>query len=92
VVVEDNVVYLPALVTSEVPFCTDRLVQPPGGEGTRHPPEYSGLASDDRTGWERFRSEYERTHRPVWVRFGAWVQQQARLRFRIWSSSTPPNG
>jgi hypothetical protein len=76
VVVADNVVYLRPLVTSEVPFVRIVSCNPLEVRGRDIPPQYSGLASDDRTGWERFRSEYERTHRPVWAPFGAWVQQQ----------------
>jgi MGT family glycosyltransferase len=38
------------------------------------PPAYSGLASDDTTGWEAFREEYDRTHRPLWEDFDAWCR------------------
>jgi MGT family glycosyltransferase len=76
VVVEDNVVCFPALVTAGVPFVRIISCSPLEMKGRDIPPPYSGLASGDRPGWERFRSEYERTHRPVWAPFDAWVQQQ----------------
>jgi MGT family glycosyltransferase len=76
VVVEDNVVCFPALVTAGAPFVRIVSCNPLEVRGLGIPPPYSGLASDDRAGWEQFRSEYERTHRPVWAPFDAWVQQQ----------------
>jgi MGT family glycosyltransferase len=76
IVVEDNVVCFPALLTAGVPFVRILSCNPLEVKGLDVPPPYSGLAGDDRTGWERFRSEYERTHRPVWAPFNAWVQEQ----------------
>jgi MGT family glycosyltransferase len=76
VVVEDNVVCFPALVTAGVPFVRIVSCNPLEVRGRDIPPPYSGLASGDRPRWERFSAEYERTHRPVWAPFDAWVQQQ----------------
>jgi MGT family glycosyltransferase len=76
VVVEDNVVCFPALVTAGVPFVRIVSCNPLEMKGRDIPPPYSGLGSSDRPAWERFRAEYERTHRPVWGPFNAWVQQQ----------------
>ena len=76
VVVQDNVVCFPALLTAGVPFVRIVSCNPLEIRGRDIPPPYSGLASSDRTAWQRFRSEYERTHRPVWAPFDAWVQQQ----------------
>src|ERR1700730_986397 len=76
VVVEDNVVCFPALLTAGVPFVRIVSCTPLEIRGRDTPPPYSGLARDDRAGWDQFRAEYERTHRPVWGPFNAWVQEQ----------------
>jgi MGT family glycosyltransferase len=76
VVVEDNVVCFPALLTFGVPFVRILSCNPLEMRGPDVPPPYSGLAGDDRAGWEQFRSEYERTHRSIWASFNAWVQDQ----------------
>jgi MGT family glycosyltransferase len=76
VIVEDNVVAFPALLTSGAPFvrivsCNPLEVPDPG-----LPPAYSGLPTSDSGGWEEFRSEYDRIHRPLWESFNSWVQEQ----------------
>jgi MGT family glycosyltransferase len=76
VVVEDNVVCFPALVTAGVPFVRIVSCNPLEIRGRDIPPPYSGLARDDRAGWEQFRTEYGRTHRELWTEFDGWVQQQ----------------
>jgi len=40
------------------------------------PPPYSGLPTGDRSEWEAFREEYDRTHRPTWEDFDAWCRDQ----------------
>src|ERR1700693_2510869 len=76
VVVEDNVVCFPALMTAGLPFVRILSCNPLEMRGKDVPPPYSGLARDDRTGWDRFRAEYARTQRSVWAAFNAWVQAQ----------------
>jgi MGT family glycosyltransferase len=76
VVVEDNVVTFPALLTCGAPYvrivsCNPLEVPDPG-----LPPAYSGLPTDDRSQWQEFKAEYDRTHRPLWESFDSWVQQQ----------------
>jgi len=39
------------------------------------PPVFSGYPVADRSGWEGFRAEYDRTHRAMWREFDAWVQE-----------------
>ena len=39
----------------------------------RLPPTFSGYPIDDRSGWEPFRAEYERSHRATWERYNAFV-------------------
>jgi len=37
------------------------------------PPAFSGYPAADPAGWQAFRDEYERVHRPAWEEFNAWV-------------------
>jgi MGT family glycosyltransferase len=39
------------------------------------PPVFSGYAMEDRSGWDAFRSEYERTHRETWERYNTFVTE-----------------
>jgi MGT family glycosyltransferase len=79
VIVEDNVVSFPALQTAGKPFvrivsCNPLEIR--GPDGAEIPPTYSGLPSDDRSQWQAFREEYDRTHRPTWEDFDAWCRDQ----------------
>lgn len=76
VVIEDNVIAFPALVTAGVPFVRIVSCNPLEMPGDDVAPVFSGLAEDDRSGWDRFRAEYDRTHRPLWTAYDAWVQEQ----------------
>ena len=76
VIVEDNVVAFPALVTGGAPFVRIVSCNPLEVRGADIPPPYSGLPSDDRSEWDAFGAEYERTHRPTWEAFDAWVREQ----------------
>jgi MGT family glycosyltransferase len=76
VIVEDNVVGFPALITAGVPFvrivsCNPLEVKDPG-----IPPTFSGYPAADPAGWQAFWEEYERVHRPAWAAFNAWVTEQ----------------
>jgi len=67
VIIEDNVNAFPALVTAGVPFVRSVSCQPLEMKGTDIPPLFSGYPSDDRTQWDAFRAEYDRTHREMWA-------------------------
>jgi MGT family glycosyltransferase len=81
VIVEDNVVSFPALLTAGAPFvrimsCNPLEVADPG-----LPPAFSGYPVADQAGWPQtkwaeFRAEYDRVHRPMWAEFNAWVTEQ----------------
>ncbi len=76
VIVEDNVVCFPALVTAGVPFvrivsCNPLEISDPG-----IPPAFSGYPAASQEGWQQFRDEYARVHRPLWEEFNAWVMEQ----------------
>jgi MGT family glycosyltransferase len=76
VIVEDNVVAFPALNTAGVPFVRIVSCNPLEVKGPDIAPVFSGYPADDRTGWDEFRAEYDRTHRPMWEAFNAWVVEQ----------------
>ena len=74
VIIEDNVNCFPALTTAGVPFVRIVSCQPLEMKGPEIPPTYSGLPADDRSEWDAFRAEYDRTHRPTWQAYNEWVQ------------------
>jgi MGT family glycosyltransferase len=76
VIIEDNVIAFPALITAGVPFVRIVSCNPLEVPGAEIAPVFSGLGEDDREGWAAFRAEYERTHRAFYEDFNAWVQEQ----------------
>jgi MGT family glycosyltransferase len=76
VIVEDNVVLFPALVTSGAPFVRIVSCSPLEVTGPDVPPPFSGLPSADRSEWAAYRAEFDRTHRAMWSDFNSWVQEQ----------------
>ena len=76
VIVEDNVVLFPALVTSGAPFVRIVSCSPLEVPGRGVPPPFSGLPSADAAAWDAYRAEFDRTHRATWADFDSWVQAQ----------------
>ena len=76
VIVEDNVVLFPALVTSGAPFVRIVSCSPLEVPGPAVPPPFSGLPSDDPSQWDAYRAEFDRTHRSTWTDFDSWVRAQ----------------
>lgn len=76
VVIEDNVVCFPALVTGGPPFVRIVSCNPLEIPGQEIAPAYSGLAEDDRTGWAEYRKRTDELVRPLWNEYNDWVQQQ----------------
>jgi MGT family glycosyltransferase len=74
VIVEDNVLCFPALVTAGVPFVRMMSCNPLEVRGPDVPPVFSGYPSADRSRWDEFRVEYDRTHRPMWTEYDEWVR------------------
>src|SRR5215831_15592352 len=87
VIVEDNVVGFPALVTGGVPFVRIVSCNPLEMKAPDVPPVFSGYPAGDRTGWAEFRAEYDRVHRPLWQEFNAWYTAQGAPPCPTWSSS-----
>jgi MGT family glycosyltransferase len=73
-IIEDNVNCFPALLTGGAPFVRMVSCNPLEIRGPDLPPVFSGYAIDDRSGWDAFRAEYDRTHRPMWQEYDEWVQ------------------
>ena len=76
VIVEDNVVGFPALLTAGVPFVRIVSCNPLEIKGPDVPPAFSGYPAADTGGWPGFRAEYDRVHRSLWQDFNAWVTGQ----------------
>jgi MGT family glycosyltransferase len=76
VVVEDNVLCFPALPACGRPWVRIMSCNPAEMKDPLVPPTFSGYSSEDRIGWEEFREEYDRTHRPMWQEFDEFVRAQ----------------
>jgi MGT family glycosyltransferase len=76
VIVEDNVVCFPALVTAEAPFVRVVSCNPIEVPGPNLPPVFSGYPLADRSQWAAFRAEYDDALRPLWSEFNDWVMEQ----------------
>ena len=76
IIVEDNVVAFPALMTAGVPFVRIVSCNPLEITGKQLPPTFSGYPIDDDSQWAAFRAEYDRTHREMWTDFNDWMQAQ----------------
>ncbi|MEU4829248.1 glycosyltransferase [Streptosporangium sp. NPDC023615] len=76
VIVEDNVITFPALLTAGKPFVRIVSCNPLEVRGEGVPPVFSGLPAADRSEWEAFGAEYDRTHREIWTAFNEWVVAQ----------------
>lgn len=76
VIVEDNVLCFPALMTHGVPFVRIVSCNPLEIKGPGAAPVFSGLPAADRSDWASFDAEYERTHREMWNAYNAWVVEQ----------------
>ncbi|MBO0846459.1 MAG: glycosyl transferase [Nocardioides sp.] len=76
VIVEDNVVSFPALMTSDAAFVRIVSCNPLEIRGDDIPPVFSGYPADDRTEWAAFLEEFDRTHDETWKTFDAWCREQ----------------
>ena len=75
-IVEDNVVAFPALPASGRPWVRIVSCNPTEIKDPAIPPFSSGYPTDDRVHWRTFLDEVERTHRPMWEDFNAFVQSR----------------
>jgi MGT family glycosyltransferase len=73
VIIEDNVVGFPAVVTSGAPWVRITSCNPLEISDPELPPAFSGYPVSDRSGWNEFRAEYERTHTDLWKDFDEFM-------------------
>jgi len=76
VIVEDNVVSFPALMTADGAFVRIVSCNPLEVRGDDIPPAFSGYPAADRTGWADFLADFDRTHAATWNAFNQWCQAQ----------------
>ena len=76
VIVEDNVVSFPALMTAGAAFVRIVSCNPLEVRGDDIAPVFSGYPADDRSGWADFLNEFDRTHAETWTAFDAWCREQ----------------
>jgi MGT family glycosyltransferase len=76
VIVADNVVSFPALMTADAPYIRIMSCNPLEVRGAGIPPTFSGYAADDSGRWAGFLAEFDRTHQDMWEAFNVWVQEQ----------------
>jgi MGT family glycosyltransferase len=77
VVVEDNVVGFAALTAGGRPWVRIVSCNPAELKDPLVPPTFSGYAAAGQDGWDEFRAEYERVHRPLWEDFDAFMREQS---------------
>jgi len=76
VIVEDNVVGFPALMTAGAPFVRIVSCNPLELKDPDVPPAFSGYPVADRGGWPEFLATYDRVHRSLWGEFNEWYVKQ----------------
>jgi MGT family glycosyltransferase len=74
VIVEDNVVAFPAVVSSGHPWVRIVSCNPLEVRDNAIAPVFSGLPEADQAQWDAFRAEYRRTHQDTWADFNDFVQ------------------
>ena len=74
VIVEDNVVGFPAVVTADCPWIRIASCNPLELPDPDLPPAFSGYPSDDLSGWDEFREEYRRVHGELHADFDEFVR------------------
>jgi len=75
-IVEDNVVFFPALAASGRPWVRIVSCNPAEIKDPAIPPFSSGYSSDDRTDWPAFLEEVRRTHADMWADFDAFCRER----------------
>ncbi|MEI7549433.1 MAG: glycosyltransferase [Actinomycetes bacterium] len=76
VIVEDNVLTFPALLTSAAPFVRIVSCNPLEMKGVYVAPTFSGLPCDDHSQWDAFRKQYSASVRTMWENFNGWILEQ----------------
>jgi MGT family glycosyltransferase len=76
VIVEDNVVGFPAVVTSDCPWIRIASCNPLELPDPDLPPVFSGYPTSDSSGWDDFRKEYRRVHGDLHADFDEFARER----------------
>jgi MGT family glycosyltransferase len=76
VVVQDNVVGFPAVLTYGGPWVRIVSCNPLELKDSALPPTFSGYPTGDASQWPAFRDEYRRVHQDVWEAFNAFMLER----------------
>jgi MGT family glycosyltransferase len=76
VIVEDNVVGFPAVVTADCPWIRIASCNPLELPDPDLPPVFSGYPTGDRSGWDEFREEYRRVHGALHADFDEFARER----------------
>jgi MGT family glycosyltransferase len=76
VIVEDNVVGFPAVVTSDCPWIRIASCNPLELPDPDLPPVFSGYPTSDSSGWDDFREEYRRVHGDLHADFDEFARER----------------
>jgi MGT family glycosyltransferase len=76
VIVEDNVVSFPAVVTTDCAWIRIVSCNPLELPDPELPPVFSGYPTDDRAGWDEFREEYRRVHAGLHADFDEFARER----------------
>src|SRR6266540_105458 len=76
VIVEDNVVTFPAVVTADCPWVRIVSCNPLELPDPELPPVFSGYPTGDRSGWDEFREEYRRVHAGLHADFDEFARER----------------
>jgi MGT family glycosyltransferase len=75
-IVEDNVVSFPALLACGRPWARIVSCNPTELRDPNVPPPFSGLPSEDRSGWHEFWAAYRDAHRELHASFGEFCRER----------------
>ena len=76
VIVQDNVVAFPAVLTAGVPWVRIVSCNPLEVRDSALPPAFSGLPTDDSRDWDRFRRAYAEAHTELHDVFGRFTRDE----------------
>jgi MGT family glycosyltransferase len=76
VIVEDNVVGFPAVVTADCPWIRIASCNPLELPDPDLPPVFSGYPTGDRSGWDEFHEEYRRVHGDLHADFDQFARER----------------
>jgi MGT family glycosyltransferase len=76
VIVEDNVVSFPALMTAGGAYIRIVSCNPLEVRGPDVAPVFSGYPADDPSSWADFLAEFDGTHADTWTTYDAWCREQ----------------